>query len=256
MTTQQPGVRARRREHLEAEILRLGRRQLGEVGAPGVSVRQVARDLGMASSAVYRYVASRDELLTRLIVQSYDALGAAAETAEARVCRTDLVGRWLAVGHAVRAWAAANPHDWALLYGSPVPGYAAPAEQTVGPGIRVQLVLIGVLEDAARSQRTAPPERRPTPSARALAAARSALEELGRTGTAITAEVMLAGITAWTLLIAAVTSEVFQYNGPDPELAVCLFDYALVAGARLVLADELPGTEGDAGRAADLQFLP
>lgn len=254
MTPHQPGVRARRREHLEAEILRLGRDQLAEVGAPGVSVRQVARDLGMASSAVYRYVASRDDLLTRLIVQSYDELGAAAEAAEAAVCRSDLIGRWLAVGHAVRDWATANPHDWALLYGSPVPGYAAPPDQTVGPGTRVQLLLIGVLADAVQAGRAAPADHRPAPSLPALSTARSILAELGRTEDEVPADLLLAGITTWTLLVAAVTSEVFQYNGPDPDLAAGLFEYALAAGARLVFSDEMPGTRGDAIGPTDLQF--
>jgi AcrR family transcriptional regulator len=76
----------------------------------------------MASSAIYRYFASRDELLTALIIDAYDALASAAEAAASRA---DLPGRWLAACHAVRAWALANPHEYALIYGSPVPGYHA-----------------------------------------------------------------------------------------------------------------------------------
>ena len=63
------GIRARNRAAIESEILRVGRRAPRLATAPrALSLRAVARDLGMASSAVYRYVASRDELLTRLIV--------------------------------------------------------------------------------------------------------------------------------------------------------------------------------------------
>jgi AcrR family transcriptional regulator len=79
----------------------------------------------MASSALYRYFKSRDELLTRLIIDAYDSLGAAAETSEASVDRNDLAGRFTAVCVAVRAWALAHPNEYAVIYGSPVPGYAA-----------------------------------------------------------------------------------------------------------------------------------
>src|SRR6478609_1240517 len=84
------------------QILDVARRHLGTDGASGLSLRAIARELGASSSGVYRYVASRDELLTRLIVAAYDALGAAAETADAAMARADLVGRWSAVCDAVR----------------------------------------------------------------------------------------------------------------------------------------------------------
>src|SRR3712207_2808941 len=74
-------VRDRVRAEVTAEITAVARRQLAEVGAAALSLRAVAREVGMASSAVYRYFASRDELLTRLITDGYDALGAAAEVA-------------------------------------------------------------------------------------------------------------------------------------------------------------------------------
>src|SRR3954466_2411468 len=90
------------------------RRQLAEVGAAALSLRAVARELGMASSALYRYFPSRDDLLTRLIVDGYDALGAAAESADDPAATPR--ERWLAVCRAVRAWARAHPHEYALLY--------------------------------------------------------------------------------------------------------------------------------------------
>ena len=125
-------ARERARAEITGEILKAGRRHLATDGAAGLSLRAIARDLGMASSAVYRYVASRDDLLTRLIIDAYDALGAAAEAAD-RAAGPALAGRWAAICGAVRDWALANPNEYALIYGSPVPGYVAPAE-TVGPG--------------------------------------------------------------------------------------------------------------------------
>ncbi len=89
-------ARKRARAEITRQVLDAARRHLATDGASSLSLRAIARELGTSSSAVYRYVASRDELLTRLIVAAYDALGAAAETAEAAVARDDLAGRWSA----------------------------------------------------------------------------------------------------------------------------------------------------------------
>src|SRR5215831_3548869 len=98
-------ARERARAEITREILEAGRRHLATDGAAGLSLRAIARDLGMVSSAVYRYVASRDDLLTALIIDAYTSLGDAAEQAEAAVPREDLLGRFRALGHAVRDWA-------------------------------------------------------------------------------------------------------------------------------------------------------
>jgi AcrR family transcriptional regulator len=137
------GKRQDTREKIEAQIIELGRRHLVTEGAAGLSLRAVARDLGMVSSAVYRYVASRDDLLTLLLVDAYSELADAVDRADAAAggCWSDQL---LAMAHAARAWAIDQPARWALLYGSPVPGYHAPHERTVGPGTRV----VGALLDA------------------------------------------------------------------------------------------------------------
>jgi AcrR family transcriptional regulator len=140
------GTRARNRAALTREIADTARRHLATERATGLSLRAVAREMGMASSAVYRYFPSRDDLLTALIVDAYDALGAAAEEAEATARRDDLRARLHGVCAAVRSWALAHPHEYALVYGSPVPGYAAP-ETTLGPASRVGGVLSGIVVD-------------------------------------------------------------------------------------------------------------
>ncbi len=136
------GKRQESREQIEARIVELGRRQLLNRGATGLSVRAIARDLGMVSSAVYRYVSSRDELLTLLLVDAYSDLADAVDRAR------DTADAWsddvIAIARAARRWAVAHPSRWALLYGSPVPGYHAPAERTVGVGTRV----VGAFFDA------------------------------------------------------------------------------------------------------------
>ena len=92
-----PSLRARVRAEMIEEIKSAARRHLAADGA-NLSLRAVARELGMVSSALYRYFASRDDLLTALIIDAYNVLGEAAERADATVTdRTDLAGRWLAV---------------------------------------------------------------------------------------------------------------------------------------------------------------
>ncbi|MFW0871629.1 TetR/AcrR family transcriptional regulator [Rhodococcoides corynebacterioides] len=135
-------AREKARDELTAEILASARRQLAEVGPAALSLRAVARDIGKVSSAVYRYVASRDDLLTALIVQCYDELGAAVEAADR--AEESPRTRWRAACAAIRDWSDAHPHEYALLYGSPVPGYVAPRD-TVGPATRPTAVLVRIV---------------------------------------------------------------------------------------------------------------
>lgn len=135
------------RERFTSDILETATRQLAEVGAAALSLRSVARELGVASSAVYRYVPSRDALLTELILRAYRDLGAEAVAAETAVPRGELAERFRAVATAIRAWAQAHPHRYALIFGSPVPGYEAPRE-TVDAASIVTMLLVQLLQNA------------------------------------------------------------------------------------------------------------
>ncbi|RLK61631.1 TetR/AcrR family transcriptional regulator [Actinokineospora cianjurensis] len=133
-------ARDKARHELTREIKDEARRQLATDGAHQLSLRAVARSLGMVSSALYRYFPSRDDLLTALIIDAYDALGAAVERAD----RGDTpVERWRGACTAVREWALAHRHEYALIYGSPIPGYQAP-QDTVAAAVRVPIVLLGI----------------------------------------------------------------------------------------------------------------
>lgn len=224
-------ARARARAEITAEILASARRHLAEEGAAALSLRAIARDLGMASSAVYRYVPSRDDLLTRLIVEAYDGLGAAAEQAEAAVPRADLPGRFLAVGRAVRTWALAHPHEYALVYGSPVPGYRAP-QDTVPPATRVPALLVGVLADAYAADRVRLPEAAvATTAAAALAPLRAALPP------DLPLPLLAGGVLAWSSLFGLVSFELFGHLhnvvSEDPTERAAFFDDRLAALAAL-----------------------
>ena len=148
-------ARQRARAELTREIKEAARRQLAETGAPQLSLRAVARELGLVSSALYRYFPSRDDLLTALIIDAYDSLGEAAEAAAAANGTAGPRSGWRAVCHAIRDWARANPHEYALIYGSPVPGYQAPRD-TVGPAARVPLALGQLVRDSWAIQSASP----------------------------------------------------------------------------------------------------
>lgn len=143
-------ARERARAEVLAALLDAARRALATDGAAGLSLRAVARDLGMASSAVYRYVPSRDALLTMLIIEAYDAVGETAELADAaaRASGHGAAERWLAVARAVRGWAREHQHQYSLVYGTPVPDYAAP-QDTIASATRIWRVIAAIVRDAA-----------------------------------------------------------------------------------------------------------
>ena len=220
-------ARERVRAELTAEITAAARRQLAAVGAAGLSLRAVARELGMVSSALYRYFPSRDELLTRLIIDGYDALGAAAEAADDPAAGPR--ERWMAVCRAVRDWARAHPHEYALLYGSPVPGYQAPPD-TVPAASRVGVVLGRILGDAARSGALpdADGERDPSLLSDATVAV------LGGDHPALDETVRVRALLAWSALYGTVSFELFGHFVGSVEDADRYFDRAMGELAGLI----------------------
>jgi AcrR family transcriptional regulator len=240
-----PTARERARAELTREIKEEARRQLAETGAHGLSLRAVARELGMVSSALYRYFPSRDDLLTALIIDAYDALGEVAETAIAATARPR--ARWLAACHAIRGWALAHPHEYALIYGSPVPGYRAP-QATVGPASRVPLAFTGVLRDAvAGGDMPAGDDgavARPgltgqlTDQAAAISAALASPPGSG--APAVPPEAVARAVIAWTQLFGMISFELFGQFAGSFEPADALFDYAVGQLASFVGLDSAP----------------
>lgn len=224
-------ARQRVRAEMTQDITDVARRHLAESGPAGLSLRAVARDVGVVSSAVYRYFPSRDDLLTALIVEAYDDLGAAAEAAERKVRRSDLAGRWLATCRGVRDWALAHPHEYALVFGTPVPGYVAPLD-TVAAATRVPALLIALLvelheqggdpglgDDAMAVPRRA---RGSYASARAF---------MGRQ---LSDDLVARGLTAWTWLFGAVSFELFGHTVGSVDDADAYFGLQVSRMGRLI----------------------
>jgi AcrR family transcriptional regulator len=206
------GVRARVRAEMTEEIKAVARRHLTTDGA-NLSLRAVARDMGMASSAVYRYFASRDDLLTALIIEAYDSVGETAERAAnaAASAGASFPDRLVVVGHAVREWALAEPHQWALIYGSPVPGYQAP-QDTIGPATRVVLQIAAIIRDAVAAGRIGPQPEISGRYAEELGAVADQFSE------GVPPRLVGAGVAAFIQLCGAVSAELFgQLNNSVDE---------------------------------------
>lgn len=200
------GVRAHNRAANTEEIKAIARRHLAEQGAASLSLRAVARELGMVSSAVYRYFPSRDDLLTALIVDAFDAVGQAAEEADAACRRADVQGRWMAIAGAIRRWALAHPHEYALVYGSPVPGYAAPSD-TINPAGRVSIAFLSVVADGVAAGTIAIDDQIGT--SRVLRQDLARLRSLAAPG--VPDAVLSRALLVWTQLFGAISYELFGH---------------------------------------------
>ncbi|PZF80930.1 TetR/AcrR family transcriptional regulator [Jiangella anatolica] len=222
-------ARERARAELTREIAEIARRQLGTEGAGGLNLRAIARELGMVSSAIYRYFPSRDDLLTALIIDAYNAVGEAVERADAACEQDDHAGRWRAVCHAVRDWALAHPHEYALIYGSPVPGYHAPAD-TVGPAVRDTVVYGRILTDAhAAGALNHPDGFPPAPPTFATDA-----DQIRQLMPGLPDDVVARAVVAWTGLFGFLSFELFGQFANVVEDRATLFDHEVRTLGRLI----------------------
>jgi AcrR family transcriptional regulator len=223
-------ARERVRAELTREITETARRHLATEGAAGLSLRAVAREMGMVSSAVYRYFPSRDDLLTALIIDGYNAIGAAVEQADGACRRDDHHGRWLAACRAVRDWALAHPHEYSLVYGSPVPGYQAP-EQTIGPASRVAAVLGKIVSDAQARGVLDPPALCPAPLG-SFASDAGRLRESVLHG--VSDEVAALALATWASVFGLVSFELFgQFENVVTDRGE-YFDHAVTCLGRVI----------------------
>jgi AcrR family transcriptional regulator len=183
-------ARARVHEEVSAEILAVARTHLARDGAAGLSLRSVARDLGLAPSALYRYYPGRDALLSALILSAYGSLADEAERASA----------------AAYAATGGDAERWSLIVGTPVPGYEAPPD-TVVPYARLAAALLRPVLDAKAEGRQQPAGTPPALSETLRAAVAPVAEAFPGLPEA---QVVLA-LQAWTTLIGAISLELFGH---------------------------------------------
>lgn len=200
MTTRKP--HAESRAQMRHGIITEGMRLLEQHGHYGLSIREVARSMGVAPSALYRHVKNRDDLLTLLLVESFDRIATHVEGEVASVRQPEK--RLQTIAHAIADWAHDHPQQWALMYGTPIPNYAAPANLTTEPGTRTLTLFIRTFDDLGLG---------------APAPAPGLQEELARGAHDLSLEPspeQAAGaVLAWTSLIGLVNAIQFGHLGPE-----------------------------------------
>ncbi|MET9259678.1 TetR/AcrR family transcriptional regulator [Amycolatopsis sp. NPDC004079] len=149
MEARVPSRRERLRAEASQEIKAIALRLMTEGGPSAISLRAIAREMGMTAGALYGYYATRDDLVNALIAEIYSALAGKEEAARDAVPEDDPEGRVLAVGEAFRDWAVSRPEEFQLIYGDPLPGYQAPEGGAAADAEhRACAVLTGLVADA------------------------------------------------------------------------------------------------------------
>lgn len=238
-----PGLRQRRREELVEQVLVIARRHLGEQGAAQLSLRAVAREIGIAPSALYRYFPSRDDLLTALIARTFVEIDQVLQEAAGRALADhpdDPVTAWVETTLAYRSWAASHREDFALVYGTPIPGYAAPEEATRAVGSQagdalfrplVAALQLGTVDlDAVRAFAGAmSPGMRTHMADRARERGVDLPEDLA-------AGIITLGFGAWAKVQGLVAMEIFGHLPPVEPVAEEFFRHESAAVALAVLS--------------------
>ncbi|MCX7791856.1 MAG: TetR/AcrR family transcriptional regulator [Chloroflexaceae bacterium] len=150
--------RSQQHPNLQGAILEAAWRQIAQLGAPALSLRGIARALGITAPAIYHYYPDRDALVTALIVEAYTSFGDAQLAARDSVPPDDLEGRLDAIGWAYRRWAHTYPERYQLIFGTPIPGYVMPLEQVFPAAARALSALVSVVDALREAGRLNAPD--------------------------------------------------------------------------------------------------
>jgi AcrR family transcriptional regulator len=199
--------REKLRQSMLDDIKATARRQMAENGTAGLSLSAIARELEVSQPALYRYYASRDDLVTVLIVDAFNAMADACETADAGVPTEQYGTRMLQVILAMREWALANPVDFQLIYGNPIPGYHAPEDETTRASWRTFAVILKILNSAHQAGKLTP---RPQDLQHAATLIRSLPPDQGQE--AIEPVIVHIGVLGWCLTHGMILLELFHHT--------------------------------------------
>jgi len=224
-----PHLPPRRRERLRqatlAEIKTLAWAQIAEAGAPALSLRAIARAMGMTSSALYRYFPSREVLLTELARDGFASLADALEVAEAKAGLVAALGdRFLMVVRAYRSWSFGHPSEYALMFGTPVPGVEVYGPEAKAEMIRGVNVLFRVMIEGVQSSGLNPP---PLEGPGAIKLRAKFRRWRAHQGEELPPAALAACLFAWTQLHGAITLELFGHFPHELVPADDLFDHQM-----------------------------
>ncbi|MFG2988132.1 TetR-like C-terminal domain-containing protein [Streptomyces sp. NPDC048257] len=217
---------------LAVVIKDIARQQLVKLGAAGLSLEAVARDSGLPVADVEAVFPHRDDLLTALVIDAYDASGEAMEQADGAAREAGASGgaRLLAVTRALRQWSFDNSAEFTLIYGSPVPDYHAP-QDTVLSASRTPAVLAGIVRSSLEAGELTPP-RRPVPGPPLLLP--EAVQLFGGAPEAPFSDIVERGIVLWSSLIGLLVFQVFSRTHDSVRDEAAFFDYAIAVAAESI----------------------
>jgi AcrR family transcriptional regulator len=200
--------RERQHEATREEIKDAARKQMREEGTAAVSLRALGRALGMTAPALYRYYASRDDLVTALIVDAYHSQAAWLEAACNQAPPDDHAGRILHFMLAYREWALDHPTEYSLIYGTPIPGYHAPWDVTAPAAQRIMDIILDLLKGAWQTKAlTLPAEysRLPSPLRHKLA------EMAASAGYAVPLPILNMALVSWGHIQGLISLELYGH---------------------------------------------
>lgn len=187
-------------------IRTIGFRQLDEGGPEALNLRAIARELGIVASGMYRYVPDRNALVTLLIVDAYEDLARAVR--ESDDVHAGPRTRLHTLVATMRGWALDHPRRWALIYGTPLPEYQAPPEQTLAPGTAVAVLFLHLAAQSDLQPSTLDDPPAPLKSEFAAIA--------DEQGVDISPAILERAIEAWISVLGLINAEAFGYLGTEP----------------------------------------
>jgi AcrR family transcriptional regulator len=189
------------REQTRVEIMTIALRQIADGGVEALSLNAIAKDMAVSGAALYRYFASRDDLVAALVVQAYEDLAQTLETAAGRRHRS-ASARVHAVADAYRNWALAQPHRYRLIFSTPLGAGRLASDDVVLASQRSMNVFLQVFSSLPTS--TAATGRTVAP---ALASQLEAWHQRS-TETALPPSTLRLGMTCWTRLHGVLSLEI------------------------------------------------
>ncbi|NPV87409.1 MAG: TetR/AcrR family transcriptional regulator [Anaerolineae bacterium] len=205
--------RERQIPNLHERILHTAWQQIAAEGAAALSLRAIARQLGITAPAIYRYYPDRDALVTALIVDAFTSFAAWQAAALEGTTPHDHAGRLCALGLAYRAWAVAHPERYQLIFGTPIAGYHAPLEITMPAAQRGLSLLIQVLAQAHAAGKLRPLSPVPLPAV---------FDAEG-----VDPQVLFAALTLWCYVHGMVSNEIGRQYPPVLRDAEVFYRHAL-----------------------------
>lgn len=157
MTQSQQTRRERQHGATADEIKTIARQQMAAEGTAALSLRSIARRMGVTAPALYRYYPDRDALITALIADAYNDLANTLEAARDAAPADNYAQRIYDAALAYRRWALDHPTDYILIFGNPIPNYHAPMDETLPAARRTMNVFVDLVQAAWQAGAGTPP---------------------------------------------------------------------------------------------------